>query len=343
MFVKYCFMKGSALVMNGSESRLLCIVFRFVTSLMALLIFMPALPSYALDSNYVISEYNGWIDIDERIDYEKKNDGFDGFLKRIADSENGSFYMYFSFYDTELEGYDDDNIVISFNIRNDVNSYQFSVNRNGFVNTGDDEQKNIRLVYNFDNCSGIRCGGEIFIAFELINNIDRAQRNHIICEYAGGSSKTSVLFYDFALDMYTETTAEDKSVNHTETESSAAERKTTAHKSNDSESKTEVKDKSTKYTPTGTLSQGGKNHTSKFIAGEVYSSEMSNTDNAGEQQSFSGNTKSQVGIYKMSKIAVITLSAASVMIVIGMGFIIVGAAIKTKKIEVIGEDDSSDL
>ena len=336
-------MKGSALVMNGSESRLLCIVFRFVTSLMVLLIFMPAFPSYALDSNYVISEYNGWIDIDKRIDYEKKNDGFDGFLKRISDSESGCFYMYFSFYDTELEGYDDDNIVISFDVRNDINNYHFSVSRNGFVNTGDDEQKNIRLVYNFDNCSGSRCGGEIFIAFELINSIDRTQRNHISCEYAGGSSKTSVLFYDLVLDMYTETTAEDNSVNHTASKSSATERKTTTHKSNDSESKTEVKEKSTKYTPTGTLSQGGKTHTSKFIAGETYSSEMSHTDNADEQQSLSSNTKSQVGMYKMSKTAVITLSAAGVMIIIGMGFIIAGAAIKSKKTEVGEESDSSNI
>ena len=329
--------------MYGSESRLLCIVFRFVTSLMMLLIFMPAFPSYALDSNYVISEYNGWIDVDERIDYEKQNDGFDGFLKRIADSESGCFYMYFSFYDTELEGYDDDNIVISFDVRNNVNNYHFSVSRNGFVNTGDDEQKNIRLVYNFDNCSGSRCGGEIFIAFELINNIDRTQRNHISCEYAGGSSKTSVLFYDFPLDMYIETTAEDSSVNHTASKSSVTERKTTSDKSSNSESKRDVKEKSTKYAPTGTLSKGGKNQTSKYIAGEVYSSEMSDTDNSDEQQSLSSNTESPVGIYKMSKVAVITLSAAGVMIVSGLGFIIAGAAIKSKKTEIGVESDSSDI
>ncbi len=165
--------------MISAENRHFCMIFKLIVTLMMLLIFLPAFPAYGLDSNYVISEYNGWIDIDERLDFEKKNAGFDGFLKRRVDEENGCFYMYFSFYDTELAGYDDDNTVISFDVRNDMNSYCFSVNKNGFVNTGADEQENIKLAYNFDNCSNSRCGGEILIGFELMNNTDRKQYNHI--------------------------------------------------------------------------------------------------------------------------------------------------------------------
>ena len=83
-------------MMISAENRHFCMIFKLIVTLMMLLIFLPAFPAYGLDSNYVISEYNGWIDIDERLDFEKKNAGFDGFLKRIVDEENGCFYMYFS-------------------------------------------------------------------------------------------------------------------------------------------------------------------------------------------------------------------------------------------------------
>ncbi len=325
--------------MISAENRRLRMIFKLIAPLMMLLIFLPVFPAYGLDSNYVISEYNGWIDIDERIDFEKKNSGFDGFLKHIADEEDGCFYMYFSFYDTGLEGYDDDNTVISFYIWNDINSYCFSVNKNGFVNTGADEQKNIRLAYNFDNCSNSRCGGEILIGFELLNNTDREQYNHIRCEYAGGSNRTAVLFNDCGLDMYVEPTVMVSSSKASKPEKSTAGRKSVSDRNSNIENETEVKEKSTKYTPTGTVSRNTKNEQStKFSASKVYSSGIANNGEK-EEKTVLNEAENSVGTYRMSKTAVIILSVAGVMIASGIAFVIAGAAVKNKKHETAESPD----
>ncbi len=290
-------------------------IFKLIVTLMMLLIFLPAFPAYGLDSNYVISEYNGWIDIDERLDFEKKNAGFDGFLKRIVDEENGCFYMYFSFYDTELAGYDD-------------------------VNTGADEQENIKLAYNFDNCSNSRCGGEILIGFELMNNTDRKQYNHISCEYSGGSSRTAVLFYDYGLDMYVEPTVMEGSSKASKPEKSTTVRNSDLNRNSNTKNNTETKEKPTKYTPTGTVSRNSKKeNSSKFSAGKVYSSGGAN-DGEKEGETILNEAENPVGIYKMSKTAVIILSIAGVMIASGIAFVISGFAVKNKKRETAEKTDS---
>ena len=329
--------------MMCTENRLLRRVFRIIALLLMLLILLPAVPAYALDSNYIISEYNGWLDIDERIDFEKRNAGFDGFLKRIADEENGCFYMYFSFYDVGLEGYDDDNTVISFDIHNSMNSYRISVNRNGFVNTGADEQRNIKLIYNFDNCSGNRRGGEVFIGFELINNVDREQYNYISCEYAGGGSETSVLFENYLLDMYVEPIASESTDKPLKGDKSTTKHKSVSDKSRTTQNtgKTEsVSEKSTKYSPTGTVSRNAKKEQySKFSAGNVYSSSIDNNETE-EEKTVLNEAENTVGVYRMSKTAVIVLSVAGIMIVSGIAFVVAGIAVKSKKKE---SDDNSEI
>lgn len=328
--------------MIGAENRRLRMVFKLIAPLMMLLVFLPVFPAYALDSNYVISEYNGWIDVDERIDFGKKDAGFDGFLKRIVDEENGCFYMYFSFYDIGLEGYDDDNIVLSFDVWNDVNSYHFSVNRNGFVNTGADEQKNIRLIYNFDNCSGSRCGGEILIGFELINNTDRELYNHISCEYAGGRSRTAMLFYDYGFDMYVEPTVKMSSSKSSKPDKSNDEKTTDSRRNSAAENDASYKEQSTKYTPTGTLSRNAKKEQStKFNADKVYLSGETD-DNDMEEITVLNEAESTVGTYRRSKTAIIILSVAGVMIVSGTVLIIAGAVMKNKKRDTSTADSSSE-
>lgn len=326
--------------MISAENRLLRIVFGLITSFMALLVFSVAFPAYALDRNYVISEYNGWIDVEQRIDFDKQNAGFDGFLKRIADEENGCFYLYFSFYDTELDGYDDDNTVISFDVCNDVNSYHFSVNRNGFVNTGDKEQKNIRLIYNFDNCSGSRCGGEILVGFELLNDVDRNLYNHVSCEYSGGNSRTSVLFYDYGFDMYAETTSEPSSHASSKSDKTTAVRTSSSHAVHESKTGSKDRERSTKYTPGSVLSRNGnKGQSSKFSGGNVYSSNETNVNHPAEDKAVVNERVSQ-GIYRMSKTAVITLSAAGVLFISGIVCIVAGAAMKSSKNE---SEESTDI
>lgn len=316
--------------MIGAENGRLRKVFRLITPLMMLLVFLPAFSAYALDSNYVISEYNGWIDIDERIDFQQRETGFDGFLKWIADEENGCFYMYFSFYDVRLEGFDEDNTVISFDVWNDSNSYHFSVNRNGFVNTGGDEQKNIGLTYNFDNCSSDRCGGEILIGFELLNDTDRALYNHISCEYAGGRSKTAILFSDYGLDMFVEPTARMSSSKASNPDKSDKERTTASYRNNGTENAATDKEQSTKYTPTGMSGRNAKKEqSSKFNADKIYSS--GDADNSTEEKTVLTEAGNTVGTYRRSKTAIIILSVAGVMIAVGTALVIAGTVMKNKK------------
>ena len=322
--------------MMRAHGRLTGVVLKLTSLLLTLLIFLPAFPVYALDNNYVISEYNGWIDVDDRIDYEKSSVGFDGFLKKIVDEENGCFYIYFSFYDVRLNGFDDENIVISFDVWNDVNSYSFSVNRNGFINTGVDEQKNIKIAYNFDSCSINSCGGEILIGFELTNQIDRQLYNNVRCEYAGGINKTEVLFNNQSLDMYVAPTVKEstaKATKSTKAGKSTTARATTATKDKSEKTSTESSSKTTKYTPTGTVRSNTNNsQPTKFSGDKVYLQGNTAIENDSEYESTVASASDAViGSYKMSKTAVIVMAAAVVLVVAGIVLVIIGLVSKSKK------------
>lgn len=302
--------------------------------LLMFFILLPAFPAYALDNNYVISEYNGWIDIDDRIDYERSRMGFDGFLKKIVDEENGCFYIYFSFYDVRLNGFDDENIVISFDVSNDINSYSFSVNKNGFIDTGADDQRNIRLVYNFDNCSINGCGGEIMIGFELANQMDRQLYNSISCEYAGGISKTALLFENQCLDMYVEPTEKESTSNAvkiTKPVKSSAQN-TKADNMTKEKTESDKKNNVTKYTPTGTVKSNAKNEkTTKFSGNRVYLQSSEAVQNEGEKETAEVNSSDTVnGSYHMSKTAIIVMAAAITMVVVGVVLTVLGVVIKRK-------------
>lgn len=321
--------------MMGAKSRLAEISLKLVSLLLMLLVFLPVFPAYALDNNYVINEYNNWLDVDERIDYERSRDGFDGFLKKFVDEKNGCFYMYFSFYDARLDGFDDENIVISFDLQNDVNSYSFSVNRNGFVNTGEDEQKNIRLAYNFENCSINRRGGEILIGFELTDKTDRQLYNSISCEYAGGISNTAVLFNAQGLDMYVEPTVKKNTSRAVKTTKAA---KSTSVKGSQSvkrksESTTQGQGKTTKYTPTGTVKYNDtKEPSTKFSGNKVYLQGHTESDNEIEYETpVAAASDAVIGSFKMSKTAVVVMTVAIVLVAAGIILVITGLAVKSKK------------
>ncbi len=319
-----------------AHSRLTGVVLKLASLLLTLLIFLSAFPAYALDNNYVISEYNGWIDVDDCINYEKSSVGFDGFLKKIVDEENGCLYIYFSFYDVRLNGFDDENIVISFDVWNDVNSYSFSVNKNGFINTGTNEQKNIKIAYNFDSCSINSCGGEILIGFELTNQIDRQLYNNVRCEYSGGINKTEVLFNNQSLDMYVEPTVKagtTKAEKTTKVAKPTAVKNITAAKEKSEKTSTESSSKTTKYTPTGTVKSNTKsNQPTQFSGNKVYLQGNTAIENDSEYESTVASASDAViGSYKMSKTAVIVMAVAVVLVAVGVALVITGLVSKGKK------------
>ena len=149
-----------------------------------------------------------------------------------------------------------------------------------------------------------------------------------------------MLFYDYGLDMYVEPTVMEGSSKASKPEKSTTVRNSDLNRNSNTKNNTETKEKPTKYTPTGTVSRNSKKeNSSKFSAGKVYSSGGAN-DGEKEGETVLNEAENPVGIYKMSKTAVIILSIAGVMIASGIAFVIAGFAVKNKKRETAEKTDS---
>lgn len=201
----------------------------------------------ALNANLVESEQNGWYEVDDVTLYEEPD--FSGVLKKIVDEENGCMYIFFQFDDDRVQRTELDNIIISFKVKNSLGEYRFSVNRNGFVNTGDNEKNNIKLCWNFDHLSHRGSFNYLFVGFELCSKFDREQNNEITCLYSCGNEKVYTLFKDVSLNMYNPQVSTGKSDKTSKTTTKSAK---TVKASTTNSGKT-VKQATTKYTPTGLI------------------------------------------------------------------------------------------
>lgn len=217
--------------------------------LLILFIFLSSpLCALALNTNLVESEQNGWYEVDDITLYEEAD--FSGVLKKIVDEEDGCVYIFFQFDDNRVKRTDLDNIIISFTVKNSLGEYRFSVNRNGFVNTGDYEKDNIKICWNFDHLSHRGSFNYLFVGFELCNKADRAQNNEITCLYGCGNEKVYTLFRNEKLNMYkpeVSTSKADKTSKAT-TKSTKTVKSSTTDKSNKT-----AKQTTTKYIPTGLI------------------------------------------------------------------------------------------
>lgn len=230
-----------------------------------LFIFSP-FEAFAFDYGLVGSEY-AWVDIDELISYNAEENGFDGFSKQLADEDNGCFYVYLNFYDKSLENVDDDSIILTFVVQNSEAQYMLSINRNGFVNTSQECMNAIDIVYNFDNCSAHRCGGEIIAGIKLKNKSAKALTNTVTCIYSGGGYNDSVLFDNAMLDMYVEpTTKPPKATTERSVRTTTKSSKTTTEKTTKTSGTTAKKVTTTKFSGSGAIT---KNESTTAVTEEV--------------------------------------------------------------------------
>lgn len=310
--------------------------FTAVLTTILILMFSNSLNAFALNKNYVLSEYNGWIEVKDYLSYKSSDNGFDGILKQIADTEDNSFYIYFSFYDKRLKNSSDDDIVLTFTVKNSENTYTFSVNKNGFVNTGQNDMNAVDLAYNFDKCSCGRLGGEILIGFELKNNIDNKLTNYISCCYTSGIEKASDLFSDAVLDLYEEpTTKAEKTTKASNTVSGTEKSATEA-----TDKSKENKESTTKYTPTGTVKADTTGHQSiEIIDNSESTSAMQST--ADIDESIDQNQR-----LKMSAMSVVLIVIAVLLALAGIIILTICVAdnvLKKKIITETGEKTNTEI
>lgn len=299
----------------------LCVFLCIVSLLATLFVFSNSIIAYAINENLIIDEYNGWIDAEVSHTYNAVENGFDGVLKYIEDEIDGCFYLFFKFYDTRVANGKDDNIILTFTVENSISKYKFSVNRDGFINTGQNDINAVNLIYNFENCTCKSMGGEIFVGFELNNKADREQLNYIKCDYASGVDSVTTLFDDAYLDMYVEPTTKadtTKSASTTKKKSTTAKNSTTG-KSSDSKTTTKFKasgsitaGKNTKYSANSTAIIDDKSNVDETIT-EIATEKIVNSQEL-----------------EMSKPAFSLMIAAFVMAGAGVVVIIIAAVSKEK-------------
>lgn len=232
---------------------------------------------YALDYDLIESEFNGWVEVDDVVLYDEAD--FSGSLKKIIDADNGCFYIYFQLTDNRIKNTPIENLIINFTVKNNENSYTFSVNRDGMLNGSANEKKAIKLAQNINKRNTYFYG---FIGFELTQRSDRRLDNTISCSYSNGMSEEYFLLKNVGLNMYSE--------NKTDAKNSTTKKSTSkAVKPSKSPSKTKASS-NTKF-------EGeNKYHTSKKD-NYTDSENFDDTDNIGEEiginQSYA-NTDEQV-------------------------------------------------
>lgn len=301
-------------------------ILKIITMLITLFIFAfcSSFSAYAMNENYMIDEYVYWLDIENSYDYHQNSDGFEGFLKSVSDENEGCFYIFFKFFDTRISNGKDENIVLTFTVENSENKYHFSVNKDGFINTGQNDMNAVKLNSNFDNFSCSSMGGKIFVGFELKNSADRVLTNYISCDYAAGVNTTTVLFENEKLDLFVEPTEKAVTTKTKTAQSTAAKEKTTQKKSSASAKSSAAK-----------TTQNKSTGTTRFKSSGIYSGdgdEYTDNDNADIEDS-EDVIAYQNADAEMSSTAIIILTLSIIAIVAGIIVLTVALASKTKKSE----------
>lgn len=130
------------------------------------------------------------------------NNGFSGVVKYICDEENGEFYLYFSFYDKNLNTQSNDKITIGITVTNKNSKQLICVDENGFTDDSSLGAEDFaQIYYSFEQASAIRKGGTLYVGFKLKNSEDKQQINYISCDYYFGDYIIHNLLTDVTMDM----------------------------------------------------------------------------------------------------------------------------------------------
>lgn len=130
------------------------------------------------------------------------NNGFSGVVKYICDEENGEFYLYFSFYDKNLNTQSNDKITIGITVTNKNSKHLICVDENGFTDDSSlGVEDFVQIHYSFEQASAIRRGGTLYVGFKLKNSEDKQLINYISCDYYFGDYIIHNLLTDVTMDM----------------------------------------------------------------------------------------------------------------------------------------------
>ena len=201
--------------------------------MITLILFVPV-NAYSMDTKYVNNTEIWWYDNDDIVHMPPQNLGkYEGVYSYYIDSDNNCFYLYISYYESDLKDKNND-IKMEFQISNSVNNYYFIVNENGMMNPDKSTKSAFNIALNFKEAT--KQGQDLYLGLEFCNKNDKILDNSIsFSVIVNGKSYT--LNEGLVLPFYKEK----------DTTKIGGKEKTTASKTNKKDSKTTTQ-RSTKNT-----------------------------------------------------------------------------------------------
>lgn len=176
---------------------------KIIVSIITLTIIFIPFQAYSMEEFYINEtgkEEKYWSSIPGTLIGD--NEEYSGVVKYIVDDNNGCFYLCLNFYDSKIDSNCNKNISVGFTVTNSQNQYYFSIDKNGFTERSDIGVDNIvNICYSFDDSSCSRNGGDIYVAFEFKNKLEKTSLNHISGQYCCGEMVRRPIFDDVIMDM----------------------------------------------------------------------------------------------------------------------------------------------
>lgn len=245
--------------------------------------------AFAFDKDY-INDPALWNDVDT-FEYIEKDD-FSGIVKYIVDEQTGCVYINLFYNYPKTTDIDANNIYLSVTVRNDINTYEICVNKDGACfSDGDELTKDIDVFYNFENVNKKYGTGNLYLVIELKSKKDTSQLSYISCEYSISDGDNINILDNLILDMQPattikitkettqKTTAATTNVTTIKTTKVSASKSTTTKKNSTEKSNSTTKNKqtSTKFVP-DKISTSADSQTKFSYEASVDSSTVSETE-----------------------------------------------------------------
>ena len=283
------------------------------------------LSAVAADADYYEGLNEFGLFIDNLIDWASEqsfDSPFDSYIGRYgyySDLENGFFYLRISYNESSLT--DGENFVfMNFNIKNSSREYQFNVDENGFIHSGDSIEKSFEVFPEFGIASPQ--GHELYVGLKFLNKRDR-ELNTQVRFSIGVNGSTYHLCDGLLLEYEALTTTKPSTTKNQTTTKEPQSEKTTEKK----ESTTKFKYNGSGVTTSGKFTYNGNGYDESFSEYEDNYAEYY----AGEQDIQSGVIVLDTGISSSLSPTAKMLYAAAIALAVSGAVIIVYNASKHKE------------
>ena len=236
-----------------------------------ILIFFTPISAYSMDTKFVNSAEIWWYDNDSIVHMPPQDFGkYEGVYSYYIDRDNSCFYLYISYYESDLKDKNND-IKMEFQIANDINNYYFIVNENGMINPDKSTKSAFDIALNFQEAT--KQGQDLYLGIEFCNKNDKILDNSIsFSVIVNGQSYT--LNEGLMLPFYKEDTAK-----------VSGKEKTTASKTVKNSSKTTTQrstkntaEKTTKFKYVASATGSGKYTADDDSSNEAYEYDEAESD-----------------------------------------------------------------